>query len=297
MHSPQLADNLRRALLQAAIEGKLTERQADDGHAQDLLKQIQAEKAALLKAGRLKKSKALPEIGEDEKPFAIPENWVWVRLGEIANFTYGHIAKAQDVGDVRFVRISDIGADGRLMPENAKYVALNDESKRFLLKKNDLLMARTGGTYGKTMVFNEDYPAVYAGFLIKIDFKPMLVNPYYYWHFAQSEVFRSQAAKLVAGSTQPQFNANSLQLVKMPIPPLAEQARIVAKLDALLAETDALKAQETALADAQKNFPKMLRASLLQAAIEGKLTERESGDGHAQELLQQIQAEKAAQIQ
>jgi type I restriction enzyme S subunit len=110
-------------------------------------------------------------------------------FGEVGVFTYGYAAKAQDVGDARFVRITDINSDGKLIPVDAKFVDVSDENKRYLLRKNDIIMARTGATYGKTMIFEEDYPAIYAGFLIKLSFDKHIINPKYYWHFAQSNFF------------------------------------------------------------------------------------------------------------
>lgn len=95
----------------------------------------------------------------------------WKALGEIGDFTYGYAAKAMDSGDARFVRITDINKDGKLSKENPMYVELNEENEKYTLDKNDLLMARTGATFGKTMIFEEDYPAVYAGFLIKLNLR------------------------------------------------------------------------------------------------------------------------------
>ena len=162
----------------------------------------------------------------------------WKTLGEIGDFTYGYAAKAQDTGDARFVRITDINSDGKLSPTHPKFVETSGENERYILEKNDLIMARTGATYGKTMIFEEDYPAIYAGFLIKLSLDKTIVNPKYYWHFAQSELFWGQANKLVSGGGQPQFNANALKQVKLPIPypadadkSLAEQASIVSILD------------------------------------------------------------------
>lgn len=162
----------------------------------------------------------------------------WKTLGEIGDFTYGYAAKAQEAGDARFVRITDINTSGKLSPEGQMYVDISAENEKYLLKKNDLLMARTGATFGKTMIFEEDYPAIYAGFLIKLSLDPKIINPKYYWHFAQSDLFWDQANKLVSGGGQPQFNANALKQVKLPVPhsedsvkSLAEQARIVSILD------------------------------------------------------------------
>lgn len=162
----------------------------------------------------------------------------WKTLGDIGKFTYGYAAKAQETGDARFVRITDINANGKLSPVDQKYVDLSEKNEKYVIKKGDLLMARTGATFGKTLIFEEDYPAIYAGFLIRLNLDPSVVNPKYYWHFAQSELFWEQANKLVSGGGQPQFNANALKQVKLPIPfsndagkSLAEQARIVSILD------------------------------------------------------------------
>ena len=164
----------------------------------------------------------------------------WKALGEVGEFTYGYAAKAQDYGDARFVRITDINVNGKLIATDSKYVDISKESERFILKKNDLLMARTGATYGKTVIFEEDYPAIYAGFLIKLSFDEKIINPKFYWHFAQSNFFWNQANSLVSGGGQPQFNANALKEVKMPIPQLANQERIVAILDKFDALTNSI---------------------------------------------------------
>ncbi|SUA48737.1 restriction modification system DNA specificity domain [Neisseria zoodegmatis] len=303
MHTPQLADNLRRALLQAAIEGKLSERQADDGYAQDLLKQIQAEKAAQIQAGRLKKSKALPEISEDEKPFAIPENWVWVRIGEIFEITSARRVHQKDwkTSGIPFYRAREIAkladygeVNNELFISDDLYSELTNLSSP--PTKGDFMVSGVG-TLGKTYIVKEGDLFYYKDASVLHVRNHHEITPKFFKYYMESDALMNQVWANSSGTTVATLTIDRFNKYLIPLPPLAEQARIVAKLDALLAETDALKAQESALADAQKNFPKMLRASLLQAAIEGKLTERESGDGHAQELLAAIQAEKAAQIQ
>lgn len=170
----------------------------------------------------------------------------WKPLGDLGTFTYGYAAKAQDSGDARFVRITDISTDGKLIPGDVKYVDISFENDKYLLKKNDLLMARTGATYGKTMIYSEGYPAIYAGFLIKLNLSEA-IHPKYYWHFAQSSFFWEQANKLVSGGGQPQFNANALKQVKVPIPyhgdtskSLDAQSRVVDLLDKFDAITSSL---------------------------------------------------------
>lgn len=152
-------------------------------------------------------------------------------LGDIAKFVYGYTDKAKDTGDVRFIRITDINDDGCLDPSDAKYVDLTEESKKYLLKKGDLLLARTGATYGKTLFFDSDEPAVYASFLIKIVLDKTVIRNRYYWHFSKSSLYREQAEKYVSKGGQQQFNANAVSRVKIPVPSLEVQDRIIGVLD------------------------------------------------------------------
>ena len=154
----------------------------------------------------------------------------WKTLGEVAKFNYGYTDKAKDIGDVRFIRITDIDENGYLKSNDKKYIALSEESRNYLVKYGDLLMARTGATYGKTLFIDTDEASAYASFLIKITPSEKL-NSRYYWHFSKSELYWKQANNLVSKAGQPQFNANSLKNVKIPIPSLEIQARIVQVLD------------------------------------------------------------------
>lgn len=155
----------------------------------------------------------------------------WIYLEEIAEFKYGFTAKAKAEGNTRFVRITDIKENGKLDYDNPMYVDLNSSNGEYLLEYGDLLMARTGASFGKTMIFQEKSKAIFASFLIRIRFPKDVVNPIFYWHFSQSNLFWDQANKLVSKAGQPQFNANALKRVKMPIPPLFEQNSIVLTLD------------------------------------------------------------------
>lgn len=152
-------------------------------------------------------------------------------LGDIAKFTYGYTDKAKNAGDVRFIRITDINDSGYLSPSDAKYIDLTEESKKYLLKKGDLLLARTGATYGKTLFFDSDEPAVYASFLIRIVLDNAVIRNRYYWHFSKSSLYWEQAEKYVSKGGQQQFNANAISRVKVPIPSLEVQDRIINVLD------------------------------------------------------------------
>lgn len=154
----------------------------------------------------------------------------WKTLGEVAKFNYGFTDKARDTGEIRFIRITDIDENVYLKKMGKKYIALTEESKNYMVKQGDLLMARTGATYGKTLFIDTDEISAYASFLIKITPSEQL-NPRYYWHFSKSELYWRQANNLVSKAGQPQFNANSLKNVKIPVPSLEIQSRIVQVLD------------------------------------------------------------------
>lgn len=154
-----------------------------------------------------------------------------VPLDDIATFRYGHTASAADVGDYRFIRITDITEMGTLNPLGAKFVDATPGTTDYLVRAGDLLMARTGATFGKTLHIAEDMDAVYASFLIRIRVDTERLLPRYYWHFAQSELYWRQARALASHGGQPQFNGNALRAVLVPVPSIDDQARVVATLD------------------------------------------------------------------
>lgn len=168
------------------------------------------------------------QVVENYKPtIKIDPTWESVELGSVASLKYGFTDTARETGDARFIRITDITPDGLLSENNPKYIDLNGENKDYLLNKGDIVVARTGATYGKTALFEKDYPAVFASFLIKVILPHDLIRNEYYWIFAQTEEYWKQARSLVSGGAQPQFNANAISRVKVPVPSLGEQNRIV----------------------------------------------------------------------
>ena len=154
-------------------------------------------------------------------------------MGELAKFVYGYTDKAIDNGNTRFIRITDINEQGCLKKDDIKYINMNEKAQKSLLKKGDLVMARTGATFGKTLYFDDDIPSVYASFLIKIiPDNTKLLNKYY-WHFTKTQLYWSQANKLVTNGGQPQFNTPALKKIRIPIPTIDEQYKVVDILDRL----------------------------------------------------------------
>ena len=284
---------LRSKIIDLAIQGKLTEQLPTDGNAEELYQQIQAEKAKLIKDKKIKKEKPLPEITADEIPFEIPDNWKWVRWGDISqSIQYGYNAPALENGRIKMVRISDIQSN-EVLWEDVPYCDIDEDSiETYLLQPNDILFARTGGTVGKSYLVEEvPEEAVYAGYLIRTRYSSLL-SPRYLKYFMQGSLYWSQLRNGTIATAQPNCNGKTLGKMIVPLPPLSEQKRIVAKIDEVLTEIkiiDEVQSQYASNVDA-------LKSKIIDAGIRGQLTEQLPEDGTAEELYQAIQTEKAQLI-
>ncbi len=280
---------MRAKILDLAIQGKLTDQRAEDGNAQDLLKEIQVEKEKLIKEKKIKKEKPLPEITEAEKPFEIPKNWMWARWGTLSiSIKYGYNTSAQKDGKIKMVRISDI-QNNQVSWDSVPFCNIpKEEITQYLLRKNDILFARTGGTVGKSYLVSEvPENVVYAGYLIRTRYSENL-SPQYLKYFMESDLYWSQLKKGTTTTAQPNCNAKTLGKMVLPLPPLAEQKRIADKVSALFAQLDAIdKAYEE-----YRELQQTMKTKLLDLAIQGKLTAQRAEDGDARDLLKEIQAEK-----
>ena len=171
------------------------------------------------------------QIVENYKPaIKINPDWPMVELEEVCAMEYGYTAKAQESGDTRFIRITDIDDNACLISDNPMFIDLSEESKPYLLDKGDVLIARTGATYGKTLLFSDNEQAVFASYLIRLSFNHDKVVPAFFTSFSLGEIYWQQARELVSGGGQPQFNANVIKRIHMPIPPLKTQKQIVAEI-------------------------------------------------------------------
>ena len=286
-------EQLKASILQHAIQGKLVEQRSEEGTAEELYKQIQEEKQKLIKEGKIKKEKPLSDITDDEIPFDIPENWKWVRWGDISlGIQYGYNASAQSQGRIKMVRISDI-QDGKVLWDTVPYCNISEEEiDTYLLKENDILFARTGGTVGKSFLVDtvpED--AIYAGYLIRTRYSDLLC-PQYLKSFMGTQLYWNQLRNGTIATAQPNCNGQTLSKMILPLPPLEEQYRIVAKIEELLPFADRYAEAYEKLEKFNANFPEDMKKSILQHAIQGKLVEQRPEEGTAEELYKQIQEEK-----
>ena len=290
-----LADKLKKSVLQSAIQGKLTEQLATDDKVEDLLQAIKEEKELLIKEKKIKKQKPLPKITEDEIPFAIPENWKWVRLGEIVLINPRN--KIDDDIEVSFIPMNLIEAGYKNKYCYEKRLWKNVKSDFTHIKKGDLGLAKITPCFQnrKSAIF-DDLINEYGAGTTEINIIRKIVKDFsmkYLLWFVKTEYFINGGVKSFTGTAgQQRINKDYLKMVLMPLPPLAEQKRIVEKLDNVLANIDELKANEEKLSILQKNFPDKLKKSILQSATQGKLTEQLATDDNVEDLLQAIKEEK-----
>ena len=235
-------EDMKKSILQYAIQGKLVEQRPEEGTGEELYRQIQTEKQRLIKEGKIKKEKPLAEIAEDEIPFDIPESWKWVRWGDLSfSIQYGYNAPAKSSGRIKMVRISDI-QNGKVIWETVPFCDINEaEIQTYLLATNDILFARTGGTVGKSYIVKEiPEDAIYAGYLIRTRYSDTLC-PEYLYYFMQTQLYWTQLRNGTIATAQPNCNGQTLSKMILPLPPLAEQKRIVAKLEEILPLCERLK--------------------------------------------------------
>ena len=227
--------DLRSSILQAAMQGKLTEQLDTDSNVDELFSVIIKEREGLLEDGVIDKPQKTPEINEKEISFEIPDTWRWVRWGTLSNsIQYGYNAPAQPNGDALMVRISDIGHN-EIVWENVPYCTIDEKmKKKYQLFENDLPFARTGGTVGKSVLAkNVPENTVFAGYLIRSNYNERL-NPQYLKYFMESELYWKQLRNGTSKTAQPNCNGKTLSKMMIPLPPVEEQERIVKKLDDLL---------------------------------------------------------------
>ena len=291
------AKDLKNSILQLAVQGKLVEQRPEEGSAKELLAQIKAEKEQLIKDKKIKKEKPLPEITDEEIPFDIPESWEWVRLIDVVNFKMGKTPPRGDEtywgNECRWVSISDM-IDGETIfttKESVSKKAIDEKFKEIVPKGTMLMSFKL--TVGKVSILGID--AVHNEAIISIypyvDFDYAVRN-YLFKILPYMSVF-GKTKKAIMGFT---LNSDSLSKLLIPIPPIVEQKRIVAKIEEILPYIEKYDKAYTKLEAFNKKFPEDMKKSILQMAMQGKLVEQRPEEGTADELYEQIVAEKVRLI-
>ena len=267
---------LKNSILQLAIQGKLVEQRPEEGTAEELFAQIQAEKRRLVKEGKIKKEKPLPEITEEEKPFEIPESWMWERIGEIFGLQAGKNITSANIYEEKSEQhpYQCFGGNGI-----RGFVATYNREGHFAL------IGRQGALCGNINLASGKFYATEHAVVVD--------------HYSMTDVLWSawflKALNLnqyATATAQPGLAVANIVKVLIPLPPLAEQKRIVAKIEELLPLVDRYEQAWSKLEQFNSRFPEDMKKSLLQQAIQGKLVEQRPEEGTAEELFAQIQAEK-----
>jgi type I restriction enzyme S subunit len=195
------------------------------------------------------------------------ERWEEKTLGEIADVEYGYTDKSTEEGDYRYVRITDIDKNGELISRDKKYIKHTKEAENFLLEDNDLLMARTGATFAKVLLYKDFEPSVFASYLIRIKFKEKIINDLY-WYFTKTKYYWDQANSLSSGAAQPHFNGAAVKQVIFSYPNSTnEQKGLIKKFETLSAEIKKLEA----IYQQKLNDLEELKKSVLHKAFIGEL--------------------------
>ena len=288
------AQDLKNSILQLAVQGKLVEQRAEEGTARESLEQIKLEKDQLIKDKKIKKSKPLPEITEDEIPFEIPESWEWVRLnGIVCN-------NGQEKPQCKFSYI-DIGSIDNVhqkLNQNENIVEAKDAPSRArkIVKYGDIIYSTVRPYLHNMCIIDKEFsfkPIASTGFAV-MSCLGKIYNRYLFFYL-MSPTFDNyaNASENARGATYPAINDDRLYRAIVPVPPLEEQHRIVAKIEEILPYIDQYDKAYTKLETFNKKFPEDMKKSILQMAMQGKLVEQRPEEGTADELYEQIVAEKA----
>ena len=286
---------LKNSILQLAIQGKLVEQHPEEGTAEELYKQIQAEKQALIRAGKIKKEKPLPEITEDEIPFEIPESWKWIYIGDIFLHNTGKAQNASGStnGTIRkFITTSNLYWGYFDFSKVKEMPFTEQEIERCSARKGDLLVCE-GGDCGRSAIWTYDEEVCIQNHVHRLRPYHELSIEYYYYLF---HLYKFTGRLRGRGVAIQGLSSDAIHKVICPLPPLAEQKRIVAKIEELLPLIGRYEKAWSRLEDFNKRFPGDMQKSILQMAIQGKLVEQRPEEGTGEELYQQIQAEKLALI-
>ena len=282
-------EQLRASILQQAMEGKLVEQDPNDEPASVLLEKIAKEKARLIKEKKIKRTKKLPEITDDEKPFEIPDSWEWVRITDLANITMGQAPKSNYVNTKKVGNEFHQGKSffgKKIIQESDKYTELDNK----LISPNSIVMA-VRAPVGNVNITNR---TIYVGRgLAGIEpFSGVDLNFLFSFLRTRKSSYETQAT----GSTFKAINGDIVRKTCVPLPPFDEQKRIVARLDQLMPLVDEYAEAYDKLKKLDDGFNDKLKQSLLQYAMEGKLVKQDPNDEPASVLLEKIAEEKARLI-
>jgi type I restriction enzyme, S subunit len=289
------AQDLKNSILQLAVQGKFVGQRAEEGTARELLEQIAAEKAQLIKEGKIKKEKPLPEITEEEIPFEIPETWEWVRLGDISS--YAQTKKKISPNDIRddmwSLDLEDVEKNTGAILNKVCVSERKISGDKVIFEKGNILYSKLRPYLLKILVAPDD--GICTSELVPFDTYGEIYNRYVMWVLKAPHVnFAVNAVSY--GVKMPRVGTETMVNLLVPLPPLEEQHRIVTKIEEIIPYIDQYDKAYTKLEIFNKKFPEDMKKSILQMAMQGKLVEQRPEEGNADELYEKIVAGRAQLI-
>lgn len=286
---------LKSSILQLAVQGRLVEQRPEEGTAEELYRQIQEEKQNLNKEGKIKKEKPLPEITEDEVPFDIPENWKWVRLGNISTYSQKKekIVASDITKDMWLLDLEDIEKETGRIIQKSTIVNRKVNGDKVRFNKGQILYSKLRPYLKKVLVAPEN--GISTPEIVPFSMYGK-INPEYIVVVLTCPHVDFAINSVTYGVKMPRVGTETMCNLLVPLPPLDEQKRIVAKIEELLPYIDRYEKAWSKLEDFNKRFPGDMQKSVLQMAIQGKLVEQRPEEGTGEELYRQIQAEKQSLI-
>ena len=263
---------LRELILELAVRGKLVSQDPNDELASELLKRIAAEKAELVKQGKIKKQKPLPEISEDEKPFELPVGWEWVRLGNVGVCSTGKTpstsVSSHFNGNIPFVGPGQITQCGEITPGD-KFLSEDGMLNSTEANNGDVFTVCIGGSIGKSAVVSER-----VAFNQQINsIRPVLVDSKYLYFSISTTLFISSMITASTGSATPIINRGKWESLLIPCAPVTEQHSIVAKVNELMSLCDQLEQQSLTSLDAHQQLVETVLATLTDSQNAEELAE------------------------
>lgn len=289
-------EQLKASILQYAIQGKLVEQRPEEGTGEELYQQIVKNRELLIERKVIKRDKRTETaIDPNAIPFDVPENWKWVTLGSILNkLTDGtHKTPKYTTDGIKFVSVKDM-SNGVLSLENTKFISEEEHQELYARcnpEKGDILLSKVGTT-GVPAIVNttEQFSLFVSVALLKFDRECIDLKFLYY--MLMSPLVQTQATENTRGVGNKNWVLDAIANTMVVLPPLAEQKRIVIKVEELLPYVDRYAAAYEKLEQFNAKFPEDMKKSILQYAIQGKLVEQRPEEGTGEELYQQIQTEK-----
>ena len=238
--------DMQKSILQMAIQGKLVEQRPEEGTGEELYRQIQAEKQALIKAGKIKKEKPLPEIAEDEVPFEIPEGWKWVRLGQAIDMLSGFAFKSSDfkeTGHYRLLRGINLGVATTRWDDTVYVDEMPKKLEPYRIQKGDVLIGldRPWISDGiRVTIYNDEEQTYVVQRVLRVRETCAIIKEYIAL-LLRSNLFKSAVEGQTTGISVPHISPGQVGNVVIPLPPIAEQKRIVTRLEEILPLCERLK--------------------------------------------------------